>query len=119
MRGAFKPLKGLGAYPKKNILTPLLWLAGITFPISCAAFVLSPWPKGTVVFAIGCLPVLAVLWYYKHWAKEDADRLQTEEYRLQIEVHRARFGSEGNDPVLIDQRTGNVENPMLEHGGGK
>ncbi|WP_299421554.1 hypothetical protein [Sphingomonas bacterium] len=79
--------KALSAYPRKNILTPLLWLSGITFPISVAAFCILPTPKDYVALALGSLPVLASLYFYRYWSKADADRLQTEGFRIQLEAY--------------------------------
>ena len=73
-------------YPKKNILHSLLWLSGIAFPAGCAAITFGPWPGSLLPFGVACLPVIATLWYYRHWSKEDPDRLQTEDYRIQKEV---------------------------------
>ena len=114
---AFKPAKGLGNYPKKNILTSLLWLSGITFAPSCLAFSLSPLPQGAVIFGVGCLPVLFTLWYYVHWAKAEPDRLQTEDYRIRVEAI-ARIGSSDGKEVVLNQAGSLIENPMLSDGSG-
>lgn len=98
-----KNLKGLGNYPRKNILTSLLWLSGITFPASALGFALSPWPQGLVVFGVGIIPVLATVYFYNHWTKTDADRLQTEDYRIKIEA-TARMGLGEGTEIVIDQK---------------
>ncbi len=69
--------------PRKNILNSLLWLSGITFPSGSFAITFGAWPGSLIAFVVGCLPVLASIWYYRHWSNRDPDRLQTEGYRLE------------------------------------
>ena len=70
------------AYPRKNILTPLLWLNAITFPGAAAAFMYS-WQPGAVLLTIATIVLCFTLYYYAKWSERDPDRLQTEDFRLQ------------------------------------
>ncbi|MDG2532811.1 hypothetical protein P6144_04070 [Sphingomonas sp. HITSZ_GF] len=74
--------RSTGDYPRKNILTPLLWLNAITFPSAAASFMYN-WPLGTVLLIIALVPLGMTLRYYAHWTERDPDRLQTEDYRIQ------------------------------------
>ena len=75
-------LPSASEYPRKNILTPLLWLNAITFPGAAGSFMYS-WQQGSILLAIAMIPFISVLFYYRHWSKYDPDRLQTEDYRIQ------------------------------------
>ena len=106
----------LSAYPKKNILTSLLWLSGITFPSSSAAFAFAPWPQGLIVFVVGCMPTLATIWYYKHWTNEDPNRLQTEDYRIQVQAS-AKIGGPDGTAIDIDPTTSRLTSNNVIDGG--
>ena len=103
-------------YPKRtNILTTLIWLSGITFPSGAIASSFAVWPQGLLAFIVGCLPVFATLWYFKYWNEKDPDRLQTEHYRIQIEV-LAKISSQDGEEIVIDNSAPLVENPSLKSG---
>ncbi len=106
-------------FPKKtNILTSLVWLSAITFPSGSIASAVAPWPQGLLAFTIGSLPVLAALWYYKYWNKEDPNRLQTEDFRIQLQA-MARISSSDGREVIVDQTASLGENPQLKDEGEK
>lgn len=94
--------KALAAYPRKNILTSMLWLSGITFPISVVAFCLVSSPKDYLVLALGFIPVLTSIHYYRHWSTEDPNRLQTEDYRLKLEAYARMHPEIGDSQVVIE-----------------
>jgi hypothetical protein len=101
-------------FPKKtNILSSLVWLSAITFPSGAFASAFAPWPQGLIAFSVGSLPVLAAIWYYRHWTNEDPNRLQTEDFRIQLQAIAKISGPDGRE-VIIDQTAALFENPMLE-----
>ena len=109
---SFRMPAGPSDYPRKNILTPLLWLNGITFPISAAAFMYS-WQQGIVLLTISTIPLAVSLWYYRHWARTDPDRLQTEDYRIQKEyVARIVNYVDGKEIVLDPSKTRLTSSPV-------
>ena len=99
----------LSSYPKKNVLTSLLWLSGITFPSSTFAFCFAPWPQGLIAFVVGSMPVVATVIYYRHWANKDVERLQTEDYRIQKEFVARIVDNRTNEHVTISSTP--VQNP--------
>ncbi|MEQ8312194.1 MAG: hypothetical protein RIA72_16025 [Sphingopyxis sp.] len=106
-------------FPKKtNILTSLVWLSAITFPSGSVAAALAPWPMNLVVFVTGSLPVFSAIWYYRYWNREDPNRLQTEDFRIQLQALARISSSDGKD-VIVDHRASLGENPMLRDGGEK
>jgi hypothetical protein len=106
-------------FPKRtNILSSLVWLSGITFPSGCLASALAPWPQGLIAFAVGSSPVLFALWYYRYWNREDPNRLQTEDFRIQLQAMARISGPDGKE-FVIDQTATLGENPLLQNGGEK
>ncbi|WP_397604136.1 hypothetical protein [Sphingorhabdus sp.] len=100
-------------FPKKtNILSSLVWLSAITFPSGSISSAFAPWPQSLMLFAVGSLPVLAAIWYYRHWTKEDPNRLQTEDFRIQLQAIAKISSSDGRE-IIIDQSAALFENPML------
>lgn len=74
-----------GAFPKKNILTSLLWLNAITFPPGSLALMFAPPIQGGMLFFVAILVLFITIYFYFYWTKNDPDRLQTEDYVLQKE----------------------------------
>ncbi len=74
-------------FPKKNVLTPIGWLATAVFSASVTGAILV---KGSVLswvlLAVGVIPVAVAIWAYIYFALRDPDRLQTEDYRIQKDV---------------------------------
>lgn len=101
-------------FPKKtNILSSLIWLSAITFPSGTISSAIAPWPQGMIAFFVGSLPVLAAIWYYRYWTTKDPNRLQTEDFRIQLQAIAKISSSDGRE-VIIDQTAALLENPMLE-----
>jgi hypothetical protein len=114
MIGPYRPEIG---YPKKNILHSLLWLSGIAFPCGSLAIAFGG-PLGWIPFVVGCLPVIASLFYYRHWSNREPDRLQSEDYRLEREA-LAKFGSRGMEISVGHDRQAMTSNPQALLGQGK
>ena len=74
-------------FPKKSALTPIGATAFGIFAASVAgAVILRDSPLAWALLAIGSLPVVSTIWGFWHFAKNDPDRLQTEDYRIQKEI---------------------------------
>lgn len=100
-------------FPKKtNILSSLVWLSAITFPSGSISSAFAPWPQSLMQFIVGSLPVLAAIWYYRHWTKNDPNRLQTEDFRIQLQAIAKISGPDGTE-IIVDQSAALFENPML------
>lgn len=112
--------KALSAYPRKNVLTPLLWLSGITFPITIAAYCFLATPKDFVALALGFSPVLMTLYFYSYWARKDANRLQTEGFRIQLEAYARMQPAIGDahSTIEIREQTKLIGNPSLNQDTG-
>ena len=99
--------------PRKNILNSMLWLSAITFPSGSFAVTFGPWPGSALAFAVGCLPVLASIWYYRHWSNRDPDRLQTEGYRLERDA--MTIAGVGRKPTPL----GNISGVLIANPEGE
>ena len=110
-------LAGDARFPRKtNILSSLVWLSAITFPSGSVASALAPWPQGLFAFVVGSAPVFTAIVYYRYWTKHDPNRLQTEDFRIQLQAIAKIHSIDGKD-LVIDARAPLEDNPLIE--GGK
>ncbi len=108
----------------RNVLNPLLWLCGIGCPLlflTAREFRDVPWIRGTA-FIIGVLLLLVTIAAFIYFAIRDPDRLQSEEYSLQIK--RLQMMMQGKtEPILIDATSSpasaNPVPPALKPGEGE
>lgn len=109
-----------GEFPRKNALTPIGATAFGVFGASvAAASYLGETPMGWTILGVGSLPLVATVWGFWHFATNDPDRLQTEDYRLQHEVV-ARFPQlEGYPTSKIPPRDAELQSKTIEFHEGK
>jgi hypothetical protein len=74
-------------FPKKNALTAIGAMSfGIFTAAVIGAVILRESALAWVLLAIGSAPLFASIWGFIHFAKNDPDRLQTEDYRIQRDL---------------------------------
>jgi hypothetical protein len=73
----------LERFPRKNVLTSLLWLTGITLPSGLAASAYDQNPGALIGLGLGVISFLSTLFCYFYWMFKEPDRLQSEDYQLQ------------------------------------
>jgi len=74
-------------FPKKNALTPIgAYSFGISSICVTASVFLYPSPMSWALFGVSLLTIVITLWAAWYFVLNDADRLQTEDYRIQKEM---------------------------------
>ena len=86
---------------KTSIVTPLLWLIGITYFSSLTTMPFVPLYVQLFLMLIMTLPILLFAYVYLHWTHNNPRMLQTEMYLL-IEqvVQRSKFDVSGNSLTM-------------------
>ncbi|MGB3166502.1 MAG: hypothetical protein WBA68_06995 [Alteraurantiacibacter sp.] len=87
MSGQFNWVPKADQFPKKNALTPIGALSlGLFAAAVVGAVILGNQPLSYIFMAMAAAPLLATIWGFVFFVKNDADRLQTEDYRIQREI---------------------------------
>ncbi len=86
----------------RTAINPLLWLVGITTPLSVvlAATVTDQWMR-IALFGLAGTPVVVTIAAYFVLMFRDPDRLQSEEYRLQQRALQI-FYKQGASAEIVD-----------------
>lgn len=100
----------------RTAVNPLLWLVGLTMPVLLLTVVLvDDRTIRLVLAALASIPVLATLVAYFIFVFRDPDRLQSEEYQINVRELKLRY-RKGRQPVVIDQK---ADIGRIEHDQGE
>ncbi|MDC7784169.1 hypothetical protein PQJ75_05930 [Rhodoplanes sp. TEM] len=95
----------------RTAVNPMLWLVGLTMPVSLLVVILVDDRSIRLVFAgLASIPVLATLVAYFIFVFRDPDRLQSEEYRIRQRAIQLLYRIGGTSEI-VDVAT---QQPRLE-----
>ena len=70
----------------KSAMNPILWKAGIAFPVATICSLFAPSPLNYIIFAVGAIPIIVGSISFKKFADTDPQRLQSETHIENMEI---------------------------------
>ena len=97
-----------------SAMNPILWKTVICSPVGIICSAIAPSPINYFILALSSIPILVGSWGFVHFAKTNADRLQSEGHIEQMRVLSRIGDNENSTTISVSANNPRGGNPALE-----